>query len=143
MRSTSALASLLALAALAACATRSSPPPTPLENTYWRLVDLGGRPAVGAGGQREASLQFVKDSGRVVGSTGCNRLTGQFTHDGAALRIGPAATTRMACVDPQVGQQEQAFLAALNGTERHEITGDTLLLVGSSGVLARLVAAPR
>jgi heat shock protein HslJ len=141
MRTPLVVLALLALAAVPACVTSpSGSSATPLESTYWRLAELSGRPAVGAGGAREAHLQFGQDSARVVGSTGCNRLTGSFTRDGAALRFGPAATTRMACLDPQLNEQEQAFLAALQATERHEIVGDTLTLVGRAGPLARLTA---
>ena len=47
---------------------------------------------------------------------------------------------RMACADPQLNQQEQAFLAALQATGRYTIAGDTLTLVGRTGTLARLSA---
>jgi heat shock protein HslJ len=114
-----------------------------LENRYWRLTELDGRPSAGAGGDREPHLRFAEDSARVTGSTGCNRLTGPFTRDGATLRFGAVATTRMACVDSLLNQREQAFLAALGRTERYEVAGDTLTLIGSAGPLARLVAVTR
>jgi heat shock protein HslJ len=144
MRSALVTLSTLVLAAGFACATSVNPSSAaPFENTYWRLAELSGRPAPGAGGAREAHLQFGQDSARVVGSTGCNRLTGSFTRDGATLRFGPAVTTRMACLDPQLNEQERAFLAALEATERHEIAGDTLTLIGRAGPLARLAAIAR
>jgi heat shock protein HslJ len=49
----------------------------------------------------------------------------------------------MACLEEELNRQEQAFLAALRDTERHEIAGDTLRLVGPAGVLVRLVARPK
>jgi heat shock protein HslJ len=144
MRSPLVMLSLLALAAASACATSASrSSAAPLEDTYWRLAEVGGRPAIGAVGEREAHLQLGRDSARVVGSTGCNRLTGTYTSDGATLRFGPAATTRMACLEPQMGEQEQAFLAALQATERLQIVGDTLTLVGRAGPLARLTAVAK
>ncbi len=130
------------LAALAACTTPGATrTPAPLENTTWRLVELSGGPAVGGEGERAAGLEFLADGGRVAGSTGCNRLSGTFTRTGEALRFGPAATTRMACLDPRIMAQEQAFLAALTATERHRVDGDTLVLVGQAGPVARLVCA--
>ena len=141
MRSLLVMLPPFALVGFAACATSGNPPAAPLENTHWRLAELGGRPAAGTGGQRDAHLQFSQDSARVAGSTGCNRLTGTFTRDGATLRFGPAATTRMACLDAQLNQQEQGFLDALRATERYEIAGDTLTLLGAAGPLARLVAS--
>ena len=124
--------------ACAAPRTRSSE--NPFGNTRWRLVELGGRQSIGAGGERDAHLVFAQDSARISGSTGCNRLNGSYTREGAALRFGQTATTRMACLDPQLNQQEQTFLAALQATERYEIVRDTLTLVGAAGPLARLVA---
>ena len=133
---------LLALVALTGCALlrgRSAP----LADTYWRLVELGGRPTMGGPGPQEAHLQFARDSARVTGFTGCNRLSGRYTLDGSSLRFGATATTRMACADPGGNRQEQEFLAALGGTTSHRIAGDTLVLVGVSNVLARLVATRR
>ena len=133
---------VLALILATACATGGGRGTTALEHSHWRLVELGGQPALGADGTGEAVLE-VGDSARVAGSTGCNRLSGPFTRDGDALRFGPAAVTRMACVDAGRNQQEQAFLGALRATERHRVAGDTLVLVGPAGDLARLVVAAR
>lgn len=140
-RSFASSSTVLALAALLACTPAAQQPSgRPLEGTYWRLVELNGRPAVAAESGRGAYLQFVKDSARVVGSTGCNRLTGTYTHDAEVLRFGPAATTRMACLDPKLNDQESGFVKALNDTNRHLINGDTLTLIGTTGRLARFAA---
>jgi len=120
----------------------TAPPPRSLENSFWRLTEVRGRPAVAADSARGAHLRFVADSGgaRVAGSTDCNRLNGSYTRDGAALRFGPAATTRMACVDPAISAQETALLAALATTTRHAIVGDVLTLSDAEGPLARFTA---
>jgi heat shock protein HslJ len=132
--------SAISLAVLAACATAGRTASPSLEEIYWRLVELNGRPAVNNAGELRAHLRFTRDSARVVGSTGCNRLTGTFTRNGTTLRFGPTATTRMACLDSRLNVQERTLLAALQGTARHEVAGDTLSLIGPSGVLARFVA---
>ena len=138
----SILAVASALVGLAACTTgRTNASTTPLENTTWRLVELGGQPALPGPNQSQAQLRFAGDSGRVVGSTGCNRLSGSYTRSGTTLRFGPAITTKMACVDPRLNEQEARFVAALEATERHEIQGDTLTLIGSAGPVARFAAA--
>ena len=119
-------------------------PNAPLENTYWRVAEIRGRPAVVVDNQREAHLRFTTDSSgaRVTGSTGCNRLTASFTRDGSTLRFGAAATTRMACVDSGLNEQERELLAVLQAATRHAIAGDTLTLSGDDGgaPLARLYA---
>jgi heat shock protein HslJ len=130
----------LLLATLACGVIRGRPSARPLERTYWRLVELGGQPAMTTGGTREAHLLFDATANRVTGSSGCNRLTGPFTREGVSLRFGALASTRMACTDDRLGRQERDFLAALSATTRHGIARDTLTLLGDAGSLARLVA---
>jgi heat shock protein HslJ len=129
----------LSFALLASCASPGASPAQPsLDSTTWRLVELAGTPAID--GDRGARLTFLGDG--ITGTTGCNRLSGTFTRSGEELRFGPAATTRMACVDPRLNQQERDFLAALGATDRHRVAGDTLVLLGRSGPVARLVRVP-
>jgi hypothetical protein len=52
----------------------------------------------------------------------------------------PAATTRMPCIDPALGAQEQALLAARAATTRYSITGDVLALADANAPLARSTA---
>lgn len=94
-------------------------------------------------GMRAAYLQFAPDSGRVTGSGGCNRISGPFTRDGDRLQLGPIVSTRMACADGRLNQQEVEFLSALESTNRYAIAGDTLTLLRDDEPLARLRAAPR
>jgi putative lipoprotein len=142
IRTSTALFAGLVLAILFACTTTRTPPPaSPLEDITWRLVELTGQPALPGPNQNTARLRFERDSSRVTGSTGCNRLTGPYTRDGASLRFGPAITTKMACADPRLNEQEQRFVAALQATERYQIERDTLTLLGSAGAVARFAAA--
>lgn len=128
----------------AACApARVETTAAPLAGRDWRLVELGGMPAVGGNDSgRTVRIRFDADSGRVHGSGGCNRLFGPYKLSGDSLRLGPLASTKMACLDDQSNRQETAFLAALDDTRSYRISGDTLSLVGSSGLLALLVAGP-
>jgi len=54
---------------------------------------------------------FTED-GQLSGSSGCNTYNGSYTLEGNAITIGPLATTKMACPD-DIMAQEQQFLAAL------------------------------
>jgi heat shock protein HslJ len=114
-----------------------------LEGRYWRLVELRGQPALPTPGAREAGLQFAADSMRVSGSGGCNRVSGPYTRDGQRLGFGALISTRMACADQRLTEQEGTFLSALSLVNRHEVTGDTLVLFHDNDRLVRLVAAPR
>ena len=80
------------------------------------------------------TLAFSADGG-VSGSSGCNRFSGPWTLAGGALRVGPLRTTRMAC-EPEVMQQEAAFLAALQGATAVRREGERLELRTADGALA-------
>ena len=138
------LAAALALAATLACAASAGRSAgRALEGTHWRLAERGGQPAVVVEGPREPHLVFGADSGRVAGSSGCNRMSGTYTRSAEALTFGPIISTKMACADDRLNHQEAAFQGALAATRRHRIAGDTLTLLAEAGVVARLVAVPR
>ncbi|HTC42523.1 MAG TPA: META domain-containing protein [Candidatus Acidoferrales bacterium] len=125
---------LAATAFLASCSssnkpTASAPRPTSgrtisLEGTEWVLTDLAGTLALPGG---KATLVFP-EAGRVAGNGSCNRFTGALTITGDALKIGPLASTRMACVDESVSKQEDAYLKALGGATRYSYQDPDLLI---------------
>lgn len=110
-----------------------------LERTDWRLVELNGHQAVGADLARRPWLRLDVDSGRVVGSAGCNRLSGTFVRDRSSLKFGPLLTTKMACADDALNRQEQELLAALQTADKYETVADTLTLRRASDRIARFV----
>ncbi len=123
---------------LAACATAATGgSPAPFEDVDWRLLDVGGRPAVA--GPSAVRLRFQADSGRAFGDGGCNRFGGPYVRDGASLRIGPLIATKRACIDDAANRQENAVFGALEATRRFAVTGDTLVLSGDAGPLVRWV----
>jgi heat shock protein HslJ len=74
------------------------------------------------------------EDGRVVGSAGCNRYTGQYQASDGSLTIGQPATTRMACAPPVMGQ-EAAYLAALQAATRFQFENDALVLRDAAGAI--------
>ena len=60
----------------------------PLENTYWKLVALDDQPTPVVEGKREAHIVLHTQDSRVAGSTGCNRLMGEYHHDEQELGFG-------------------------------------------------------
>ncbi|MCU0304424.1 MAG: META domain-containing protein [Thermoanaerobaculales bacterium] len=89
---------------------REAPPR--LEGVRWEVTGYNnGRQAV-VGPITGSRLTLEFQDGRVSGDSGCNRFHGSFTVDGNGLTIGPLATTRMAC-DDETMAQEQQFLAAI------------------------------
>lgn len=95
-------------------------PPPRLEGVQWEVTGYNnGRQAV-VSPKVGTRLSLVFQDGRVSGSSGCNRFQGPFTLEGGVLQIGPLATTRMAC-DEAVMTQEQEFLRALESAAKWDI----------------------
>ena len=104
-----------------------------LEDTYWKLMRLGGNAVVVVENQREPHIVLRSEEHRVTGSTGCNRLTGSFTRQDAELSFGQMVTTRMACVHGM--ETEAAFAAALGEVRAWRIVEDRLELYDADGEL--------
>jgi heat shock protein HslJ len=136
--------------AASAVADSAAPPPaaanaTPavpaLEGTEWRLADIGGQPSpAGADSSRHPGFTLLAEGHKVQGSAGCNRMMGTYELEGAKLKFGPLATTRMAC--PAM-ETETAFLKALGATTRYEVSETGLTLFGGDTAVARLEAAAK
>jgi heat shock protein HslJ len=113
-----------------------APRDEPLLDTYWKLVELGGRPVVLQGQQREPHLILHREGSRVSGHGGCNRLNGSYKLAQAQLSFGNLVSTRMACTDGF--RQEPAFTAALAACASWRVQGEHLELFDRSGArLAR------
>ena len=111
----------------------------PLENTYWKLTELGDAAVVVAERQREAHFILHPADKRVSGSGGCNRITGSYTLEADRLGFGRMAGTMMACAAGM--ETEQAFLGALQRVARARIKQQQLeLLDAADSVVARFEA---
>lgn len=113
----------------------SAPHPTTkstatLENTYWKLMQLGKGP-VTADPQREPYLTLQPEQKRVSGFGGCNRMMGSYTIAGDQLTFGQMAGTMMAC--PKGMETEAAFHKTLGSVARWKIVGEKLELFDAAG----------
>jgi heat shock protein HslJ len=120
--SPAAAALCFAVAGCAGSSLGTGAPPS-LPGTEWRLQELGGAKVMAT---PEASLAFL-DGTRASGSGTCNRFTATYELAGSAIKFGPIATTRRACV-PDVAAQEEKYLAALQSAERVASAGPDLLV---------------
>lgn len=102
-----------------------------LENTYWKLITLAGKPVNVTDGQREPHLLLHPGQQHVSGSGGCNRIMGSYTLSGDRLDFGKLASTLMMCL--QGGEQERDFLATLERTARWQVQGQQLTLLAADG----------
>lgn len=106
----------------------------------WKLVRLEGRPVPPAEGPTPPFLQFAPEQGRLTGSTGCNRLNGEFRSWGPnGFTILPLATTRMACPG-KLAEQETRFLGALSRATHRIQAGTSLELLANGLPVARFEA---
>jgi len=116
-----------------------APAKATLANTYWRPVELGGKPVIFRGDMREPHLILDLKDSRVRGFSGCNGFGGGFTQDGAKLGFKGIVSTMMACL--HTGDLEQRFFAALKNAAAYTIRGEALELRSADGaVLGRFEA---
>jgi heat shock protein HslJ len=95
-----------------------------ITETYWKLVELKGRPVPPL--KRAPYLILRTEDRRVTGFGGCNSFTGAYTLDEAASRIrfDQVASTMMAC--PSGMDVEQAFHEVLRSVDNYSLNGDRL-----------------
>lgn len=99
-----------------------------LPGTDWVLADLAGTAALPGG---KATLSFP-EAGRVAGNGSCNRFTGSVVITGDQLKMGPLASTRMACMDDATSKQEDNYFKALDAATRYSYQ-DPYLLIYAQG----------
>ncbi len=107
-------------------------------NDIWVLTLFGDRKKLEAQDFQKGFpvLEFHLNDNRVVGSTGCNRISGGFEARGNKIKFGQLATTRMACPDMAF---EQEFIAAIvDKTFRYAIDAGRLTLTDDNGIVMKL-----
>jgi len=122
MKNTPPLPALLAALVVAGCAMHASAP-LGLTGTNWQLEELNGRGAVG----HKASLAISRE-GRMGGNTGCNAMFGHAKLDGNHVVFETIGSTKMACVDPEIMDQEHRYFDALKQVATWRIDDGRLYL---------------
>ena len=113
----------------------------PLENTYWKLTNLGNTRVAASSQEKEPHFILNSETRRVSGSGGCNRLTGSYELNGDHLKFSQMASTMMACLEGM--DTEKAFLQALEQVNTWKIEGQQLELFDAAGnLVARFEARP-
>ena len=108
----------------------SKPPPTPgaaLGGTAWDLTEMGGTADFA---HLVPTIEFAAD-GTVSGFAGCNTFSGPFRTDGGTLKLGPLATTKIAC-QPPASEVESMYLTALAGVSKWTILAEGVLALGGT-----------
>ena len=119
-RTIAAFAALVATA----CASETPRDPAPdLADTQWVVEDIDNSGVV----DRVESTLSIDAAGRATGSGGCNRYFGDVTFANGSLSFGEIGSTRMACPEA-VMDQEQKFFGALSATTAYRQDALTGLL---------------
>ena len=126
-----------ALLAASACAGGATSVVAPLPGTSWVLEEIGGTPVAQRG---RATLEFA-ESGRASGHGSCNRFSGLATMVGDSLALGPLMSTKMACVEDALTNQETRYLDLLGSARRYAVSADTLRIYGADGGVLRFTRA--
>jgi heat shock protein HslJ len=103
--------------------------PLPLTGTNWSMLNYNnGRGLFSALAGTEVTALFSVD-GNLTGTAGCNNYRASYQVDGNNIQIGPAATTRMFCSEPEgIMDQENDYLAALESAATYRIDRQQLWL---------------
>ncbi len=123
-------------------------PPSPLKNTYWKLVELEGqhlsdnplwRAGQQQGGSSERELHFIikADSNTLKGFGGCNDFSGPVAADNSRISMGPFRSTRKACPNLKI---EQSFMDIISKAEHYKIKGESLELFSQGQSIAKFIA---
>lgn len=99
----------------------------PLEGTLWKLEAIAGAAVV-----PDSLATALFADGQVSGNASCNNFFGAYQLDGNNLTITTGGSTMMAC-QPDLMDQEAAYLAALGQTASYEISGAALTLKDANG----------
>ncbi len=98
----------------------------------WVPLEINGTP-VPEGAGLALSVSF---DGKVEGTTGCNRFTGEAEMDAGELILGPLVVTEMACADPVAMEREAAWMKALGEVRWFVASPEGLWLRREDGSLA-------
>lgn len=94
----------------------------PAPKPVWVVESIGGVPTI----DPKPEISLTED-GRVVGTTGINRIMGTYEAENETVRISGGGMTRMAGSDEAM-DQERRFLKALEGWNSFFVRGDRLEL---------------
>lgn len=124
---------------LSSCGRQGSPqdldPKLRLMGKTWRIVSLPGMQGADLS-RRQPYLVFRAD-GSYTGSTGCNRLRGNFGLNGDSIRISSPISTKMAC--PGWDEVELGVLLLVEKAAVWELQNDTVRLYSGNTVQGVLV----
>jgi heat shock protein HslJ len=86
------------------------------------------------GPEGDANLVFNPDF-TLTGYTGCNQIQGRYSTNINQLTVSEISTTKAACGNSVLTQQERAILDILGSAQTYQVVDTSLQIVGAAGVL--------
>lgn len=117
---------------LAACSAGKGS--DPLDGTAWQLVAMGEDLPFS-----ESALTIAFEDGQAGGSSGCNSYGGAYTIHEDKFGMTDIVSTLMACLDPGVMEQEQAYLAFLGEVTGYSLNEGMLYLTRPDGSTLKFI----
>ena len=97
--------------------------PVSIDGTQWSIESVGGIAIVG-----DTPPLVTFSGGRVAGSSGCNRFSGNYDLNASAITFGPIAATKMACPGAVMAQEARLF-SLLTGTLGMAFRDEGMILI--------------
>lgn len=100
---------------------------TPLEGTYWKLIELNSKPVtMGQNQTREQHMILQASDSTVKGFGGCNGFGGKYeAKPGDRIKFSKIVSTMMACESLET---ENAYFKVLEMADNYNLVNDTLVL---------------
>lgn len=114
------------------------PEERPLENTYWVLTELDGKPIATSNESKKLHIQLNPVTKTASGFAGCNQFTGEYTLAGKKISMNNLASTRMFCQKTMA--IEDLFLKILKQVDEYQIKEHELFLRKGNQQLAKFQA---
>jgi heat shock protein HslJ len=107
-------------------------PNSPLENTFWQLAEVNGKPTATPADGNEAHIKLLS-GGELKGYAGCNQLMGKYTTAvNGSIKFEAGSTKRM-CDNMAT---ENFMMSAIRSANRYVIDGELLKLYKDKELLA-------
>jgi heat shock protein HslJ len=138
-RASRTLAVMLAVSTLVGCSVMRLRESTSPVGREWVFTHIGGYEDKLPAPPTNASFLLSADSGRVVGSTSCNPLSGSFKIDVTTgkLRFDNIVNGSASCRGTNA-KTESAVVGVIKKTDSFRMTGKSLSLLSNGTELARL-----
>jgi heat shock protein HslJ len=95
-----------------------------LTQSDWVAQTIAGQAVINPG---RVTLSFAE--GRVSGRGGCNLYSGPVEYGGGMIKVGPLISTKMACMEAGLMQQESTYLNVLQAAERYAVAANGQLTI--------------